>query len=205
MYNTDRKPLIIREYGRNAQRLVDYAKTIQDPVHRQAFVERIIELIMEMYPHTRNVEDYRLKIWSHVLMMSNYELDVEVPQDIPSARYRRHPEAVPYPKRNWRFRHYGSNVQDLIDKALHMEDSPKRQEFLGIIGSYMKMTQKAANRDHINDEQIREDFERMTEGRLSIPEQFYLDGLINPRPRRQNNNTNKRNNNSGGKYSRKRK
>lgn len=184
MYNTERPPLVIKEYGRNIQKLVDYTKRIVDPDKRQVHVEYIVELIMKMYPPASGLEDYRLKIWSHVLMMGNYELDVKTPENVPLETDSKQPKMIPYPRKDRKYRHYGRNVQKLIDKALNMEDGPGRQEFIGVIGSYMKMVQTEANQEDIDDKQIREDLDYMTEGRLHIPDHFYLDGLIHPRNRR---------------------
>ena len=94
VYNTQKDHLIIREYGRNTQNLINHAKTIEDPEKRQLYVEKVVKLIISMYPHTRNVEDYRLKVWSHVLKMADFELDVDLPDNLPDSRLKRKPDPI---------------------------------------------------------------------------------------------------------------
>ncbi len=140
-YNSDRELLIMPEYGRNVQLLVNHAKTIEDPEYRQAFVERLIELMYQMNPQNKNVEDYRVKLWKHVFQIAQFDLDV-VPLlgDIPTEEdARKKPDRVSYPHNDTRFRHYGHNVQKLIEKALQMEEGPIREGFLNVIGSYIKL------------------------------------------------------------------
>lgn len=168
-YNTQKNKLIIREYGRNTQKMIAYVKTIEDKEKRQIHIERIINLIMSMYPDTRNVEDYRLKVWSHVLKMANYELDVDIPENIPSTKERKVPEKVAYPNLTRRYRHYGMHVRSMIAKAKKMEDLEKQANYIVIIGSYMKMVYKEHNRENVNDQVIFEEFKALANGELEIP------------------------------------
>lgn len=182
-YNTGKEALIFREYGRNVQELIKYATTIEDAEYRQAFVEKIVAMILEMYPQARNEEDYRLKVWSHVQQMAKYQLNVNPPDGVPKPEEDKRPEPIPYPNRNFSYRHYGKNVKRLINKAKEMEDENKKEEFVELIGAYMKMASTAWNRDANSDENIRADIERISDGELSISEDAYLDALTNPRKR----------------------
>ncbi len=182
-YNTQKQKLIIREYGRNTQNMIAYAKTIEDKKERQAYIETIIKLIISMYPDTRNVEDYRLKVWSHVLQMADYGLDVDIPDNIPATKERKIPERLAYPNLTRRYRHYGQHVRSMIAKARKMEDKEKQTEYIAIIGAYMKMSYKEHNRESVNDEVIFKEFKAMTHDELEIPAGTNLDMLVKQRRR----------------------
>lgn len=181
-YNSDRDLLEIPEYGRNVQKLIKYAKTIEEDGMRQAFVEKVVNLMMQLHPQNRNVEDYREKLWSHVFQIAGYDLKVlppsgEVPK--PEARVKR-PEAIGYPKKEARFRHYGSNVQQLIQKAVAMEDGAIKDGFVEVIGSYMKLAYRTWNKDHyVSDEIIKNDLIALSKGKLALKEHTILDNLAN--------------------------
>lgn len=188
-YNTQKDQLLIREYGRNTQNLINHAKTIEDKEKRQAYIEEIVRLIMSMHPHTRNVDDYELKVWSHVLKMANYDLDVEEPDNLPDARTRRKPDKVNYPVSTRRLRHYGANVRTMIEKAKRMEDKEKQEAYIAVIGAYMKMSYKSWNRESVQDEVIYEEFAKLSRGELKIPEGTNLDSLISPKKKKTGGNS----------------
>ncbi len=188
-YNTQKDQLSIREYGRNTQNLINHAKTIEDPEERQAYIEEIVRLIMSMHPHTRNVDDYELKVWSHVLKMADYELEVEEPDNLPDARKRRHPDKVNYPVSTRRLRHYGSNVRTMIEKAKGMEDPDQQKAYIEVIGAYMKMSYKAWNRESVQDDIIYDEFAKLSKGELLIPPGTNLDSLISPKKKKTGGNS----------------
>jgi len=192
-YNTSRPKLVIPEYGRNVQKLVKYAQGMEDKAHRQAFIEKIVQMITQMYPQVRNVDDYRNKVWNHIFAISNYELDVDAPCEIldPEIKHQR-PESVPYPHGKVKYKHYGKNVENMIDKAIAMPENDKKKAFIEVIGSYMKLAYRSWNREYVNDEIIRHDLEVLSEGKLLLPQNANLDNLIY---RKRNNNNNNSNNN----------
>lgn len=193
-YNTSRPKMVIPEYGRNVQKLVMYAQGLEDQAYRQAFVEKIVNMITQMYPQVRNVEDYRNKVWNHIFAISNYELNVEAPCEIldPEVVHQR-PESVPYPSGKVKYKHYGKNVENMITKAINMEEGEKKKAFIEVIGSYMKLAYRSWNREYVNDEIIRHDLEVLSEGKLLLPQSANLDNLVY-RKRSHSNNNNRRNN-----------
>lgn len=189
-YNSQREPLIIPEYGRNVQRLILHAKTIDDDEKRQAFVERMVDLIQQMHPQNRNVEDYKEKLWNHIFRIADYDLNVTHPNGkIPGPEdFNKRPETVPYPKSDTRFRHYGNNVTQLIERALTMEEGPIREGFTEVIGSYMKLAYKTWNREHfVSDEVIKNDLITLSDGKLVLSEEISIDNLADARKRKKNN------------------
>ncbi len=196
-YNSDREGLIIPEYGRNVQKLIKHAKTIENPKIRQRFVEKVVDMMMQMHPQNRNVDDYREKLWKHVFRIANYELDVVPPfGEIPKPDdIRKHPEKVGYPVSEAKFRHYGHNVQVLIKKALAMPPGPKRDGFVNVIASYMKLAYKTWNKEHyVSDDIIKGDLESLSQGQLTLHEDTAIDNLSRTMDRRRpmQNNSGKR-------------
>ncbi|MEZ4985002.1 MAG: DUF4290 domain-containing protein [Saprospiraceae bacterium] len=128
-YNSAKEDLEIPEYGRHVQQLVDYAKTLEDDDLRQRLAERIIKLMMQVAPQSKNIEGYEEKLWKHLFRIAKSDLRVTppegitVPEDV-SGHF--HPDPVPYPSTEARYRHYGHNVQTMIRKAILMEEGTKK-------------------------------------------------------------------------------
>ena len=179
-YNSSRENLIIPEYGRHVQNLINHAKTIKDPEERQKFAERITRLMMQMNPQSRALEDYDEKLWKHFFRIARYEIEVNPSTgERPTQRdARKIPDRIGYSKSTAKFRHYGQNVQELIEKALTMEEGPKRDGFVAVIGSYMKLAFMTWNKDlFVSDEVIKADLESLSGGKLRIPAEVPIDGL----------------------------
>jgi hypothetical protein len=196
-YNTSKKDLIIPEYGRNIQQLLEHAKTLKDDALRQAYVEKVVDLMQQMHPQARNVEDYTAKLWAHAFRIGNYQLNVVPPCEIPSPDelYKR-PEKIPYPTMDVRFRHYGKNVQEMVKKAVEMEDEDLQEEYIQVIGSYMKMAYNTWNRDSVSDDIIRKDLIEISRGALELEGDANLDNLLYPTRRRKHASTTSTNSSS---------
>lgn len=198
-YNSAKENLTIPEYGRHVQQLVDHAKTIEDPVYRQKFAERIIKLMMQMTPQNRTIEDYQGKLWRHLFRIAHNELDVTPPEGVKmpeDTSGRLKPQLVDYPEQQAKYRHYGHNVQTMIKKGISMEDGPKKDGFVAAIAAYMKLAYKTWNRDHyVSDEVIKADLVTLSKGALRIDEDQSLGNLVNTK----NRNSNRRRGSGGGK------
>ncbi len=187
-YNSQREDLVIPEYGRHVQKLIQYAKTIEDPEKQGVFIERIIDLMMQIHPQSRNVEDYREKLWKHIYRIANYELKAVPPSGVrpQPTDANKMPEPIDYPEFEAKFRHYGHNVQKLIQKAISMPPGPKRDGFVAVIGSYMKLAYKTWNKEHyVSDDIIRTDLATLSQGLLVMDEETSLDNLAAARRRKQ--------------------
>ena len=170
-YNSTRDNLQFAEYGRSVQKLIQYAKTLEKREERQRVVEEIVELINQLNPQTKNVLEYKQKLWRHVFKMADYELDVDHPYGIhPTEEDNRfRPDRVPYPQREFNWRHYGYNIRVMIDKALKMEDGPIKQGFVETILSYMKLSYRTWNKEHfVSDDIIISDLSVMSGNKLSV-------------------------------------
>jgi hypothetical protein len=182
-YNSRREELIISEYGRHVQGLIFHAKTIEDKEYRQHFVEKVVSLMDQMNPQTKNVREHQEKLWRHVFRIANYELDV-VPTvgDVPTPEMAfTHPPKLTYPQSEFRFRHYGHYIQTMITKALEMEDEVQKISYAYIIASYMKLAYRTWNREHyVNDEIIKQDLKVMSGGEIILPAETPIENLVPP-------------------------
>ncbi len=200
-YNSARSELIIPEYGRHVQKLVQHAKTIEEPAYRQAFVEAIVDLMMQMHPQSRNMDDYREKLWKHIFRIADFELDVVGPNGERPSREEaeKKPDMIPYPHSEAKFRHYGDNVQRLIQKAMEMEDGPKKAGFVEVIASYMKLAYKTWNKEYyVSDDIIKSDLSALSEGQLNLADEMSIENLGANRRRNTKQRPSSGGNNGGG-------
>src|SRR5207247_7710067 len=116
-YNTTRNGLVMREYGRHIQKMIEHLVSIEEPERRQKNAYALIELMGFLNPHLKNVEDFRHKLWDHLFLISDFKLDVESPYPIPTREsLKAKPDALPYPKRYPKYNHLGKNIEIVIDK-----------------------------------------------------------------------------------------
>jgi hypothetical protein len=172
-YNSAREPISYPEYGRSIQGLLLHACTIENDYHRQKTAEAIVGMMQLLNPNTRGVEDYKERLWNHAFAITNNKLNVIPPKGIVirSEEERPGPEPVPYPIPNTRFRHYGSSIQKLIEKAISMPDGPKKEGLVEVIASYMKLAYKTWNKEHyVSDDIVKEDLVLLSEGQLELHE-----------------------------------
>jgi len=168
-YNTTRNHLIVKEYGRHIQKMVEYLLTIKDRQVRQRNANAVIELMGFLNPHLKNVEDFRHKLWDHLFLISNFELDVDSPYPIPTREMlKAKPEQLAYPKKYPKFNHLGKNLERLIEKALREEDPEKRQGFANAIAYYMKLTYSNWHKELMHDDAIQNELSSITQGQLEF-------------------------------------
>lgn len=168
-YNTKREQLYMPEYGRHIQRLVRYAKTIENKEKQKAVIDEILELMASINPNAKNVADYEHKLWDHLHVISNFELDVESDYPKPTKEeIFKKPDKLPYPNNPIKYRHYGKNVERMIKKAAQIEDEEMQEAFTEVIASFMKRTYENYHNESVNDDIIKEDLVNMSDGELSL-------------------------------------
>ncbi len=174
-YNTNRNHLIIREYGRHIQKMVDHILTIENRKKRQEQANLVIELMGFLNPHLKNVEDFRHKLWDHLFLISDFKLDVDSPYPIPTREsLKARPERLPYPKRYPRYNHLGKNLETIIDKALQEENPEKKQGFANTIAYYMKLAYNNWHKENIHDDAIQGELAALTKGELEFTNKPYV-------------------------------
>ncbi len=166
-YNTSRNHLEIREYGRNVQKMIEYLVTIEDDEKRQRNAEVVVELMGMLNPHLRNVEDFRHMLWDHLFLISDFKLKVRSPYPIPT-RETLHPkpEMLPYPKKYPKHRHFGKNLEIVIEKTLKETDPVKREGLTQHIGNYMKLAYANWHKEVVHDDMVSNELAEMTNGQL---------------------------------------
>ncbi len=159
----------MREYGRHVQGMVGHLLTIEDKERRQKNAQAVIELMGFLNPHLKNVEDYRHKLWDHLFLISDFNLDVDSPYPIPTREsLKAKPAALPYPKRYPRYSHLGKHLELIIAKAMAEENEEKRSGFAHIIAYYMKLAYNTWHKELIPDESIRSELNTITKGQLEF-------------------------------------
>lgn len=177
-YNTVRPKLVLKEYGRHVQKIVENCLKEQDPVKRNMFAKEIIELMGQLNPHLRNVEDFRHKLWDHLFIMSDYELKVDSPYPIKDrAEIEKRPERLPYPQSRIKYKHYGKNVESLVEKAIATEDPDKQAGFTQCIGNFMKLVYQNWSKESVNDEIIKNDLRLLSKGALIVSDDQDINSL----------------------------
>jgi hypothetical protein len=193
-YNSDKESLLYPEYGRNIQAMIDFAKAEGNMEKRQLMVEAIVNLMYQMNPQSKNVDDYKEKLWKHVFHIAEYNLGGVLPPSgihpAPEDAVKR-PERIGYPASGARYRHYGNNVHQLIKKALSMEDEAKKAGMINTIGAYMKLAYRTWNKEHyVSDEIIKSDLETLSNGKLQLDEDMAIDRLAAANKRRKESERN---------------
>jgi len=174
-YNTTRDPMRLPEYGRNLQRMVDYMMTIEDREERTRAARTIISVMAGMYPQTRDLEDFEHKLWDHLAIMTNFELDVDSPYEMPTEeKLAKKPRRVPYTSHNIRFKHYGYLVEEIVKEIIKMEDGPAKEQATEDLANQMKRQYLMWNRRQVSDEAIFKDLEELSQGALKVNRNIVL-------------------------------
>ena len=168
-YNTTRKHLEMREYGRHVQQMVDHLLTIEDKERRQRNANAVIEMMGFLTPHLKTQEDYRQKLWDHLFLISDFKLDVESPYPKPTREsLMAKPKPLPYPKRYPKYSHLGKHLEMVIAKAMAEENPEKKSGFAHIIAYYMKLAYNTWHKELIPDDSIRAELNTITKGELEF-------------------------------------
>ena len=178
-YNTTREALVIKEYGRNVQELVKYALTIEDRDKRTKLAHIIISVMQQVNPNPpekgQTTEEYLKKLWNHIYMISNYELDVDYPYPVTKNEIVNHiPEHVDYKDNDIRYRFYGKNTELVLNSLADMEEGPERMALLVAMANQMKEMYIAWNKSIVGDDLINRHIKEITDGKLSLPEGLEL-------------------------------
>lgn len=177
-YNSGRSKLVLKEYGRHIQLIVENCMKEKDPEKRNQFAKEIIELMGQLNPHLRNVEDFRHKLWDHLFIMSDYKLKVDSPYPIKErSEIEKKPKRLPYPQSRIRFKHYGKNAESLVAKAMKTEDPEKQAGFTQCIGNFMKMVYQNYSKDLVNDETIKSDIRLLSKDKLQLSDDQDINAL----------------------------
>jgi hypothetical protein len=170
-YNSDRPLMIIPEYGRHMQKLVDHCIALESEEERKKMAHAIVDVMGNLQPHLRDVPDFKHKLWDQIYIMSEFRLDIESPYGIPDQQeLEAKPEPLPYPKLASRYRFYGHNIQTMIKVALSWDESELRTALIFNIANHMKKCYLNWNKDTVDDAVIFKHLKDLSNGEIDLTE-----------------------------------
>ena len=168
-YNSERPHLIIPEYGRHMQKLVDYCVALENAEERNKMAKAIVDVMGNLQPHLRDVPDFKHKLWDQLFIMSNFKLEADSPYEKPVKEVlQAKPEPLAYPKSASKYRFYGNNIQTMIDTALTWEKGEAREALYMAIANHMKKCYLNWNKDTVEDHVIFEHLVELSEGKINL-------------------------------------
>ena len=190
-YNTQLPQLIIPEYGRNVQGMVEHCCTIENREERNRCAKAIIQVMGQLNPHLRDIPDFTHKLWDHLFVISKFRLDVDSPYPKPSAEtFDTKPERVNYPKGKIKYRHYGKLIEDIIEKAKDFKEGEEKDVLKRTIATQLKKSYLTWNKDVVSDEIIFKHLAELSSGTLQMDESQKLidsNDLVKRSPQQNNN------------------
>lgn len=174
-YNTERKRLVLPEYGRNIQKMVDYILTIEDREERNRAARALIAIMGNLNPHLRDISDFKHKLWDHLQIMSDFKMDIDSPYEkvAPEVLFEK-PKPIPYSTYNIKFKHYGRITELMIREAINYPEGKEREALIRLIANHMKKCYLTWNREVVTDDIIFEDLKSISGGKIVIDKDMKL-------------------------------
>lgn len=170
-YNTQSEPLLISEYGRSVQEMVEYICTVDDRAKRTKLAETIIQVMINLNPAVKELENYQQKLWDHLFIISDYQLDVDAPYAKPNKEeVTQKPNPIPYKDELIKFRFYGRNLQTMVEQAVEMEDQEIKSAFINYIASFMVNSSRNWNDENLDKATVIEHLRTLSKGALQLSE-----------------------------------
>lgn len=209
-YNTQREKLLMPEYGRYVQKMIEQVKQIPDREKRNEQIKAVVSVMAILNPQLKDMADYKQKLWDHVQIISGFDIDIDSPFPIPTKEIiHSKPDPVPLQTIPVKAAHYGRNIQNMIDVIAARENDEMKDLMIKAMASYMRQQYLIWNKDSVSEETIFNDIKKLSEGRLIVPEHIHLDsisdketfsrpGIMSPNgvnPKRNNSQRNRNKNN----------
>ncbi len=174
-YNTAREQMQIPEYGRNIQKMIEFAKTLEDKNERNKAANSIIKVMGQVNPALKGNEDLTHKIWDHMFIISGFDFDVDPPFPKPVKEdFEKRPDKIPYPENEIAHRHYGRIIEALIKKVAAVEVEEDRLKMGVALANTMKRAYLNWNRDAVENRVIIKNLRDMSGGKIHLPEDTEL-------------------------------
>jgi hypothetical protein len=182
--------LILKEYGRNVQKLVDHITAMEDREKRTRYASTLVELMRQIHPGMRDGQDYSNKLWDDLYIMSRFNLDVDSPYPLPEKTLLgKKPKPVGYNTHHLKYKHYGKNIELLIEKAIILESEEDRLAAIAYIGKLMKTFYSTWNKENVDDNVILEHLRELSDNQLDISiERVKAESLFDSIPVRERSN-----------------
>ncbi len=186
-YNTRREALILPEYGRNIHQMVNFLKTIEDKEERNEQAKLVIEVMSGVVLKLKNKEEMAQHLWTHLMIMADFDLDVDIPVEIPDKeKIFNKPETLSYPKNKIKTRHYGHNIELLMDN-IDLYEGEEQEAYVTQILNQMKRLYLNWNKDIVSDDIIINDFKRLSGKDFGFLENIVLEELKIPKNKKRKN------------------
>ncbi|MDH6306931.1 hypothetical protein M2459_003569 [Parabacteroides sp. PF5-5] len=193
-YNTQEKKLAMPEYGRNIQNMVEYCVSIPEKEKRQQCAHSIINVMGNMFPHLRDVNDFKHILWDHLAIMADFKLDIDYPYEIiKKENLYKKPPRIPYNNSRIRYRHYGIALEKMIKKANELDNGEERDILVKLLANQMKKSYLTWNKESVDDRKIFKDLDELSQGKIVLHEDEIK--LTESREILAKNNNNNNNNN----------
>jgi hypothetical protein len=191
-YNSTRNKLILSEYGRNVQNMVKYIVALPTKEERNRYAQVVIDLMGFLNPHLRDVADFKHKLWDHLHIISDFQIDVDSPYPKPSPEaIHLKPEPLKYPHQRIKYKHYGKTIELMIEKAKSIDDPDRKRHMVQAVANFMKMAYVQWNKDSVTDEMILSDLYNLSGGQLKLEENINLNRVEYRAAPRENTNQNR--------------
>ncbi len=181
-YNTKREKLKINDYGRNIYKMIRFAMTIEDRKVRTQAAEAIVKMMAEVNPQNRDSVDYEHRLWDHLMIMSDWKLDVDCPYELShNESVVFSPRRLAYKQKTIQYRHYGRCLEQMVEKVSQMDDSEEKDLLNVLLTTQMKKSYLTWNRDLVNNDIIDNQMQRISKGRMSSsPVEVRLESYMMP-------------------------
>ena len=195
-YNTQREKLMMPEYGRHVQEMINYVKNLPDKEKRNEQIQAVVAVMGTLNPQLRDINDFKHKLWDHVQIISDFQIDIDSPYPTPTKEtLHTRPDPIPLQKSPIKAAHYGRNIQNMIEVIAAREDDEVKTYMIKTLASYMKQQYLIWNKDSVSEETIFKDIYRLSDGRITVPEDVHIgtgqtEMHVHPRNNNQNRNLN---------------
>ena len=174
-YNSTRRKLVLPEYGRNIQKMVNHIKTIEDREERNKAARTVVSIMQNMVPHSKDPNELKHKLWDHLAIISDFDLDIDSPFEMPEKeKFFAKPKPIPYHTNPIKYKHYGRSIELMIDKAVEMDAGEVKDRLIKLIANHMKRSHFAWNKSQVPDELIFRDLKTLSNGKLEVSNDLVL-------------------------------
>ncbi|MBR5100395.1 MAG: DUF4290 domain-containing protein [Bacteroidales bacterium] len=177
-YNTQREKLVLPEYGRHVQKMIEQVKAIEDKEKRSEQMRAVVQVMGILNPQIRELSDYKHKLWDHAQVIGGFELDIDAPYPAPTPQqFETRPDIITLPDKPVKAACYGRNIENIIDLIAAREDDEMKKEMIRSLALYMRQQYLIWNKDNVAEETIFADIERLSDGRLKVPADVHLGAI----------------------------
>lgn len=168
-YNTQREPIILKEYGRNVQKIIEYLRSVPDKEKRTELAYTLLELIKQLAPVAKEAFENPQRMWDDLYIIADFNLDVNSPYPVPDREIVfKKPMRMAYPQSDVRYKHYGKNIERLVKEALKKDTPAEREEAAIYLGKLMKTFYSSWNKETLDDSVIVKDLKILSGGQLTV-------------------------------------